>query len=387
VGKIEAVTKEAALNTLNSHDLYVLSLEGIRPPLWYQQLLAVFNRVRLKDLMIFTRQFATMLEAAISLGDALKSLYQQTKSPVLKEAVFEISGDVDSGLSLSQALERQSHVFSEFYINLIRSAEVTGQIDSAMNFLADYLEKEQLLSSKVRNALIYPVFVVVLFVVTSGVLLGVVFPQLEPIFLESQVSLPFVSRLFLNLGSFIADWWLAIIIFVIIAVLLLLDYFRSEEGRVVLDEVKMSLPVFGRLFRQVYVARFSQATSVLIRGGIPIAQAIEIGSHTVGSFIYRDVLHDVANRVRRGELLSQALEKNERYFPPLVSQMTAVGEKTGRLDQMLTKIYDFYSREVDSLVSNLVELIQPALILIIGALVGLLFASILLPIYNLVQVF
>ncbi len=387
VGYIDAANKEAATNSLNGHDLFVLSLEGEEAPIWYKQLLAIFNRVKRRDLMVFTRQFATMLEAAIPLGDALKSLYRQTRNDILKEAIFQVSSDVDSGLSLSQALERQPHVFSEFYINLIRSAEVTGQVESAMNFLADYLEKEQLLASKVRNALIYPIFVIILFFITTGVLLGVVFPQLEPIFAESQVELPAISRFFLGMGNFIASWWLAILVALGILAALLADYFRSDEGRVVFDEVAINLPVFGKLFRQSYVARFSEATSVLIKGGIPIAQAIEISAHTIGSFIYRDALHDVANRVRQGELLSEALERNERYFPPLVSQMVAVGEKTGRLDQMLARVYDFYSREINDLVSNLVELIQPALILFIGALVGLLFASILLPIYNLVQVF
>ena len=387
IGYIEAVNKEAATNTLNSHDLYVLSLEGITAPVWYKQLINIFNRVKRKDLMIFTRQFATMLEAAIPLGDTLKALYRQTRNSILKEAVFEISSDIDSGLSLSQSLEKQSHIFSDFFINLVRSAEVTGQVEEAMSFLADYLEKDQILFSKIRNALIYPVFVIVLFFITTGVLLGVVFPQLEPIFTEAQVDLPLISKFFLGAGNFIASWWLAILIAFGILIALLVDYFQSDEGKIVFDQITMNIPVFGKLFRQSYVARFAEATSVLIKGGIPIAQAIEIGSHTIGSFIYRDALHDVANRVRRGELLSESLEKNEDFFPPLVSQMVAVGEKTGRLDEMLAKVYDFYSQEINNLVENLVELIQPALILFIGALVGLLFASILLPIYNLVQVF
>jgi len=387
VGNIESINKEAALNILNTHDLYVLSIEGVQAPVWYRQFLGFFNRVKSKDLMIFTRQFSVMLEADIPLGDTLKSLYRQTRNQILKEAAFDISSDIDSGLSLSQALEKQSHIFSEFYINLIRSAEVTGQVESAMTFLADYIEKENILVSKIRNALIYPVFVIVLFIITSAVLLGVVFPQLEPIFTDAQVDLPMISQFFLNLGNFIAGWWWALLIGSFVVILILIDYFRGEEGRFVFDQLALGMPIFGKLFRQSYVARFSEATSILIKGGIPIAQAIEIGSHTVDSPIYREALHDVANHVRQGESLSAALEKNEDFFPPLTSQMVAIGEKTGRLEEMLGRIYDFYSREVDDLVNNLVELIQPILILIIGGFVGLLFASILLPIYNLVQVF
>lgn len=387
VGFAEGITKEAALNSLHAHDLYVLSIEGSDASPWYQGIMYFFNRVRRVDLMVFTRQFSTMLEAAIPLSDALKALYRQTRNSLLREAVFEIAGDIDSGLSLSQALERQGHIFSEFYSNLIKSAEVTGRVQEAMIFLADYLEKENVLISKVRNAMIYPIFVVALFFVASGILMGVVFPQIEPIFKDADVALPALTQFFLAAGHFIANWWLALIIGALILIALGVEYVRSDEGSLVYDEVVMTVPVVGKLLQQSYVARFGEATSVLIKGGIPIAQAIEIAGHTVGSLVYRDILHEVAEQIRRGELLSRALETHERYFPPLVSQMLAVGENTGRLDEMLSRVAQFYTREVDSLVGNLVELIQPSLMVVIGALVGLLFASILLPIYNLVQVF
>ena len=387
VGYVEGINQEAALDNLHSHELYVLSIKGERAPGFLDRLTKFFNRVKRQDLMVFTRQFATMLEAAIPLGDTLKALYRQTYNLILREAVFEISTDIDTGLSLSQALERQAHIFSEFYINLIKSAEVTGQVDEAMGFLANYLEKEVILVNKVRNAMIYPIFVIVLFVITAGVLMGVVFPQIEPIFAESQVELPFITRLFLIMGNFIANWWLALIIVMAIVIILIVDYFRSQEGRVVWDQLVLATPVFGRLLRQTYVARFAEGATVLIKGGIPVAQAIEIASHTIGSGIYQDVLHQAADKVRQGQLLSRALEEEEYYLPPLVSQMVAIGEKTGRLDEMFSRIAQFYTREVDDLVSNLVELIQPALMVLIGAMVGLLFASILLPIYNLVQVF
>ena len=256
-----------------------------------------------------------------------------------------------------------------------------------MTFLADYLEKETTLILRVRNALIYPIFVIVLFILVAGILMGVIFPQLEPIFRESNVPLPVITEIFLSAGSFLAHWWLAISLALIILIILVVDYFKSDEGKVVFDQLIIALPVLGGLFKKVYVARFSEAASVLIKGGIPIAQAIEISGQNIGSVIYRDVLHEAADSLRRGELLSQTLERNDNYFPPLVSQMVAVGENTGRLDELLDRISSFYTKEVDSTVGGLVELIQPALILLIGGLVGLLFASILLPIYNLVQVF
>lgn len=387
VGFVEGITKEAALDNLHGHDLYVLSIEPLAQDSWYAPLTTFFRRVRRTDLMVFTRQFSTMLEAAIPLGDALKALYRQTRNEALRDAIFEISGDIDSGLSLSQALERHGQIFSEFYTNLVKSAEVTGRVQETVQFLADYLEKENALASKIRNALIYPVFVIVLFVIAAGVLMGVVFPQIEPIFLDAGVELPLITRIFLGVGHFIANWWLALIVIFGVFAAFLVEYIRSDEGRVVSDEIILSLPVLGSMLQQAYVARFGEAMSVLIKGGIPIAQAIETAGHTVGSMAYRDALHEVAEQIRRGELLSRALETQERYFPPLAAQMVAVGENTGRLDDMLSRVAQFYTREVDSLVSNLVELIQPALMVVIGGLVGLLFASILLPIYTLVQVF
>ncbi len=386
-GFVEAINKEGAFNVLSSHDLYVLSVEEPKAASWYTPLIDYFKRVRHIDLVVFTRQFSIMLQAGIPLGDALKSLYRQTKNPLLKEVIFEISGDIDSGLSLSQAFGRHANVFSEFYINLVRSAEVTGRVESVMEFLADYLEKEHVMLTKIRSAMIYPAFVIALFFVVGGILIGVVFPQIGPIFEESEATLPLVTEVLLGAGNFIADWWLAILVILLIFAGLIIDYAKSKEGKVVFDELSVKLPVLGPLFRKAYVARFAESTSVLIKGGVPITQAIEISSHTVGNALYGEMLHEVAEGVRRGELLSQMLERDDFYFPPIVGQMLSVGESTGKLDEMLGRLSTFFTREVDDMVGNLVELIQPALMVVIGILTGLLFAAILLPIYNLVQVF
>ncbi|MBI2604250.1 MAG: type II secretion system F family protein [Candidatus Harrisonbacteria bacterium] len=387
VGYVESGSREAAFQMLSGHDLYVLSIEAERAPTFFTHIADYFRRVKLLDIAIFTRQFSTMLEAEIPLGDTLKSLYRQTKNPILRETIFEVSSDIDAGLSLSQALERHGNVFNTFYVNLVRSAEVTGRVEEVMGFLADYLEKEQGLRLKVRNALIYPAFVVALFVVVAGILIGVVFPQIGPIFEESGVVLPAPTRLLIGAGTFLADWWFAVAIVAFIFVFMVIDYARSREGRIVVDAVSVKLPLVGQLFVKTYVARFAESTSVLIRGGIPIAQAIELAGETIGSDVYKEALREAAAGVRRGELLSATFEKNETYFPAIVSQMIAVGESTGKLDEMLGRLATFYSREVDDLVANLVELIQPALMVVIGVLTGLLFASLLLPLYSLVRAF
>lgn len=386
-GYVEAINRNTALDILQGHSLYILSLAEVRVPKFYASMLNFMQRAKRVDLVIFTRQFSAMLKADLPLDEALKGLYLQSKNPTLKEAIFEMWSDVDAGLSLSQALEKHSAIFSEFYINLVRSAEVTGRIDEVMEFLADYLEKEMALIAKVRNALIYPAFVLGLFLVVAGILVGVVFPQLSPIFAESNVQLPFFTQILLDVGNFIAAWWLGVIIAVAILLVIVADYLRSQEGRMVYGQLIIRAPVFGDLFKKVYISRFSEGLSILIKGGIPVAQAIEISGHTIDNVIYREVIHDLAEKVRSGRLVSEAIETNEKYFPVLVGQMVAVGEKTGKLDEMLDRVAIFYTREVNDLVANLVELIQPTLMVVMGVLVGVLFASVLLPIYNLIQSF
>ncbi len=386
VGFVEVLNRDAAASLLAGHELYILSLDEVRPPTWYHNILFFLSRVRRKDLAIFTRQFATMLEAKISIHDGLSALYYQTRNPFLKEAIFQISSDIDAGLSLSQAMEKQSDVFFEFYIHLIQSAEVTGRVEEAMRFLADLLEKEMVTMAKVKNALIYPIFVVVLSIIVGGILIGLVFPQISTIFEEAQFDLPLITRIFLALGAFINQWWLMIIVFFVVLAGIVIDYLRSAEGKAVLDQILLNTPVLGELFKKLYVARFAEIASVLIKGGIPIAQSIEIAGHTVGSALYREMLHDVAEAVRRGELMSQAFGRYDKFFPPIVNQMVTVGEQTGKLDEMFVRVGTFYSREVENIVGNLVELLQPMLMLVLGLLVGFLFAAILLPIYNLIQV-
>ncbi|OGG43378.1 hypothetical protein A3G50_02400 [Candidatus Jorgensenbacteria bacterium RIFCSPLOWO2_12_FULL_42_11] len=386
LGSVEAASREAALNILTGHDLYILSLGVLKEAKLTERFLQFFRRIKKSDLMIFSRQLATLLSAKIPLSSSLRTLYSQTQNINLKETINELVSSIDAGLSLSQSLERHPRVFSEFFVNMVRSAEVTGRIESVMDFLADYLEKEAGLISRVRNAMIYPIVVITLFIVVAGLMITLVLPQIAPIFEDSGVSLPFFTQLLINVGIFSSEWWWAILALLGLFIFLLVDYFRTAEGKIIYDEISIKVPILGNLFKGVIVARFAEATSILIKGGIPITQAIEIASHTIDNAVYKDILHEAAEKVRAGGLISEALEKSGA-FPALVYQLVAVGEATGRLEELLSRISAYYTREVDDLVANLVELIQPVLIIVVGVFVGLLFASILLPIYNLAQLF
>lgn len=385
IGFVDASTRNEAVNTLTSHKLYLLLLEEVKKGGWYNHIIGYFNRVKAKDLVIFTRQFATLLSAKIALSDALATVERQTVNPLLKATIREVMTDVDAGLSLSQAMEKHDYVFSPFYTNLIKSAEITGRVAEAVGYLADYTERQLILMNRVRNALMYPLMTILLFVVVVGVMAAKVFPAIGPVFVEAGVPLPVFTKILIGAGEIIAAWWWAILLTLALLVFFILDYFRTAEGRTVRDEILLRTPFFKKLLKELYVARFAQSLSVLMKGGIPVTQAIEITGHVIGSATYRDVLHQAAVDVTRGETLSQSLSRKQNFFPPLVSQMVGVGESTGRMDELLERISEFYGREVDDMVSNLVELVQPLLMIAIGILVGLLFASILIPIYSLVQ--
>ncbi len=387
VGYVEAGNRDSAINILTGHGLFILKLEETEKKRWYDRVTSVFSGVKRQDMVIMTRQFATLLEARLSLNKALQTLEEQTQNPTLKEAVRQISQDVDSGLALSQALERQGDLFSQFFVSMVRSAEVTGNMDQVAKFLADYTEREAVLITKARSAMVYPAIVIGLFVVVAIIMVTVVFPQIQPIFEQSGVPLPLLSQVLLGSGVFLSRWWLAILIVFVVAGVMLLDYVQTPEGKALVDDLKLRAPIFRRVYLPITITRFANASNMLIRGGVPVAQAMEIVGETIDNILYRDLLHEVSEDIRQGVTLSDAVAKHPDFLPPLVSQMIAVGETTGQLDAMFGRVADFYSRESDSVVNNLVDLIQPVLMIGVGVMVGLLFASILLPLYRLTSTF
>ena len=383
VGFVEAGNQETAVNLLSSHDLFVLKIESTEVSHWYDRIGAYFGGVKRQEMVVFTRQLSTLLEARLSLSKALQTLREQTRNERLREAINQISHDVDSGLSFSQALERQDAIFSGFFVSMIRTAEVPGNLEKVSGFLADYTERASPIISKARSALVYPGIIIALFGVVAVLMVTMVFPQLKPVFEESNVDLPLLSKILINSGDFLAQWWFALIITFGVLLGMLLDYLGTSEGRAFLDDMKIRMPIAKKMYLPLTLTRFANAAAMLMKGGVPIAQAIEIVGQTVDNILYRDVLHEVAEDIRQGTPLSDALSKYPDYFPALVSQMIAVGETTGQLDQILERISNFYARETDAVVNNLVDLIQPIVMIVIGLMIGLLFGSVLIPLYKL----
>jgi type II secretory pathway component PulF len=280
-------------------------------------------------------------------------------------------------------MARQGKVFPDYYIEMIRAAEVTGNLNEVAAFLADYTEKEGDLASKAASALVYPGIVVGLFIVVAFILVTFVYPSLGSVFAENGVALPWYTQVLLNVGNFLSKWWIAVVVAVVALTILAINYSQTDEGIALLDEAKIRLPIVKKVYLPVIMARFGNSAALLVHGGIPIAQSLEIIGHMVGNTLYRDVVHEIAQDVRQGELLSASIAKHPDFFAPLVSQMVAVGETTGKIEEMFTRLSGIYTREADEVTNNLVDLIQPILMIGIGLMVGLLFASILIPIYNL----
>jgi type II secretory pathway component PulF len=266
---------------------------------------------------------------------------------------------------------------------MIRAAEVTGNMNEIAGFLADYTEREGILSSKASGALVYPAVILGLFVVVAFIMVTFVFPQVGAVFTQNNVSLPWYTQALLNSGTFLSQWWPAIITAVIILGIVILDYFQTDEGVAFLDYVKINFSLTKKIYLPLIMARFGNAMALLVHGGIPIAQALEIIRHMVGNVTYEDVIGDIANDVRQGELLSKSIAKYPEFFPDIVSQMAAVGETTGKTEDMFMRIANIYTREADNIMNNLVDVIQPVLMIGMGLMVGLLFAAILVPIYRL----
>lgn len=389
-GTIESFSEESAIDLLQKAGFVILKIEKAKEQSISERAFSFLSGVKIKDLAIFTRQMATLFEAQVSIRESLLTTREQTENQALKEAIYQVYSDIESGLTFSDSLSKYPDVFGTFYVNMIKAAEITGRLDSALNYLADYYDTQSAINSKIKNAMIYPLFMIAMFGVVISIMVSVVIPQLSGVISDSGVGfseLPIATQMLFKMGDFFQSYWYIVISFFLGIVYLLFRYFSSEEGKMMAGSILLGMPIIGEFLRKVYVARFAETFSVLLKGNIPVAQAIEISSQVVGSAYYEEIIFEVARGVRQGKSISEMLAVYSDYFPPLVSQMVAVGEKTGRLDDLLSKLSKFYSREVELLVDSLTEIIQPVLIVVLGVLIGGLIGAVILPIYQIAQQF
>ena len=383
-GKIRAPSRETAISLLLQRGYYILSLTELEKKSIFRKIVEFFRRVGKKDLLIFWRQFSVLLSAGVPIDRSLKTLYRQTRNPNLKKALGEIISDVEEGLSLSNAFAKHPYIFSEFFVQLLRAAEISGRVEQTVNYIASYLEREVSFSKRVFHALTYPTIVIAIFIAVVVLITIFVFPQLSDLFEASQVSLPWITRFFLSLGNFFVSWGVFILIFLILLVVALINYFRTREGKALWSEIQLRLPIFGDLFKKIAVVRFSQGVAVLLKGGISLPTAIEMGGKITANVVFEEAAFEIAEGVRRGESFSNLVAGYPKLFGEIVSAMIAVGEETGKIDDLLEKVAQYFQEDVDSKLSILSELIQPIIIVILGIFVGTLVAAVLWPIYSLI---
>ena len=383
-GEIEGQSSAAVVKTLRSRGLVPLLVEEKKSSALSKEIKipGFGNRVKPKEIALFSRQFATMVNSGLSLIRALNVLVDQAGSPALRETIDQVRSDVEKGVSLSAAMEQHPKVFNRLSVAMIRAGEVGGVLDETLNRLADMTEAAVSLRSKVKSAMAYPVVVgAMVLLITTAMILFVV-PMFEDMYAEiGDAALPVPTQMLITLSSIMQSFWWVLLGLTIGGIVGLRRWIATESGRLAWDAFKLKIPIFGRLVHKTAISRFSRTLSVLSRTGVPILQAMDIVSETAGNAVLSKAMVDLKASVREGETLAEPLARHE-VFPPMVVQMMAVGEETGALDTMLGKVADFYEREVDDTVNALTSLIEPLLIITMGISVGGILISLYLPIFN-----
>lgn len=385
-GKIEAPDENTAVDTLQSKGYLILSIEQLEGDIFSIDLNKYLQKPTNKDIVIFTRQLSTLIDADMPLAEGLRTLARQFEKPTLRKVLSDISDAVEGGSALSGALSSHPELFTSFYIKLVQSGEVSGKLHEALLYLADHLERSQEINSKIKGALAYPAFVVFALIVVTGIMVVYVLPQLLAIFKDVGADdLPLTTRTLIWVTTFVNTYLYYLAAFIFGSLFLGWHYIKTPTGKVVFDNLKINLPALGTVVRNLYLARISESLSTLIKSGIPILDAIHITSDLVGNANYQKVLLDAEDNVRGGGSISDVFNRYNE-IPPLMASMVSIGEKTGKLDFMLEHISKFYKSESDNTIDNIATLIEPILVLVLGVAVAVLVSAILLPIYNLVNV-
>jgi type IV pilus assembly protein PilC len=341
-------------------------------------------KIKLKEVAIFSRQFATMVNSGLPILRALSILSEQVSNKELAKTLTLVRNDVEQGASLSVAMAKFPKAFNDLYIAMVKSGETGGMLDDVLLRLADVLEREVHLRQKIKSAMTYPVAVVALVVLIMSAMLLFVVPQFKSIYSQLGGTLPLPTRLLLMASDGVKKYWYLVIIFTVLFVFLFKRYKKTDKGRANLDAIKLKIPIFGTLFHKTALSRFSSTAGMLLRSGVPILQALDIVADTVNNKVMSRAVVDVQASVREGESIAKPLARHA-VFPPMVVQMLAVGEETGQVDTMLDKVAKFYDQEVEASVDALTSLIEPLLIAIIGGCVGAAVIALYMPMFNIIK--
>jgi len=384
-GLLVGMNETEAANRLRKLDFSLISIIDASDSL-ETKLNLLINPISVKDIVIFSRQFAVMISANMPVVESLIILIDQTNNISLKNLIAEIAFDVDSGALLSDAFAQHPKIFSEFFINIIKSGETSGKLDEVLEYLADEMEKSYDMASKIKGAMIYPAFILVGLTGVGVVLMVYVIPNLTSVMVESGMKLPLSTRIVIAVSDFMRDYLILIALVLTGMVMALRYYFKTTIGRYQLDTFKLKMPIFGKLFKYIYLMRFTRSLATLLRGGVSITRSLEITANVVGNVIYRDLILETLESINDGNPFSTVMEASPDV-PKMVPQMISIGERTGRMDTVLDKITDFYTRESNAMLANLSTLMEPIIMVLMGLGVGVVVAAVLMPMYNMASQF
>lgn len=385
-GTIESASVDVAIAALQRRKLIIVSIVAADNLPFWEKAMSMGQKVSYREVVILSRQISTLFHAQVSALRVFQLLSLEAENELLRLRLNQVVENIQGGMQLSDALGAHPDVFSDFYVNMVRAGEESGNLSDTFAYLADYLDRTYELISKTRNALIYPAFVIVVFIVVMILMLVIVIPKLSAIILETGKDLPIYTKAVIGASNFLINYGFFFLIALIVGVFSLWRYGNTLQGREYLSRLSLNVPYIGDLYKKLYLARIADNLNTMLTSGIAVVRAVEIAASVVGNKVYENALFQVSSDVRTGVPLSQAMGKHAE-IPGIMIQMIKVGEETGEVGSILETLAKFYKREVDNAVETLIGLIEPAMIILLGLGVGGLLVSILLPIYDITSSF
>jgi type IV pilus assembly protein PilC len=386
-GKLEAENETSVSQRLREMGYFVIGVEEEKVSLRKKEMHIFKPKVKGKQITVFTRQFATMINAGLPLVKCLNILSEQTESPILTEIISDVQHEVEMGRSLSEALAKHPDTFKELYSSMVKAGEIGGVLDDVLLRIATTLESEDEIRRRIKSALTYPIAMMAISVLLLVVMLVFVVPTFEKMFKDMGATMPILTRVIMSLSHFLVSWKGALFIIAVIGgIIYMRRWIKTPGGRKKVDILKLKMPVFGNLFHKMALSRFSRTLGTLVASGVPILQALEITSKTVGNVLVAEAVDNVRAGVKEGDSIARPLGQSD-LFPPMVTQMLAIGEETGALDTMLNKVSDFYDSEISSTVEALTSLLEPLMIVGLGLVVGIIVIALYMPIFSMITQF
>lgn len=381
-GSVDAGSKDLAIAAIQRRGYIVSSIKesDIKKKIFSLSFFGKRN-IPMKDIVIMSRQMSTLFESQVAALKAFNLLAENTGNPDLAKILDEVSEDIKSGVYISVALSKHPEAFSDFYVNMVKSGEESGKLTQAFSYLADYLDRQYQLTSKTKNALIYPGFVIGVFFIVMIMMFTFIVPKLAGIITESGVAVPFSTKVIMKVSELFVNYGLFLLFGAAVFVAYVVHFSRSPGGKLYFDRLKITMPVFKNIYSKLYLSRISDNMDTMLSSSIPIVRSIELTSAVVGNLVFENILKEIAEVVKSGSSLSDAFAKHKE-IPAIMSGMIRVGEETGSLGNILKTLGKFYNREVNEAVDTMVSLIEPIMIVMLGLGVGVLLSSILMPIYN-----